>query len=400
MFTQTAKFRLSFEAQNAKASIIRSLIGHAVDPDMISFAAGLPAGELLPVKEYQQCLADVLSRDGALAMQYGPQYMPLREWIAVHMRSRGVSCEPEHLFITNGSQQSLTILSRLFLDPGQPTVVEEATFTGINLVTAGRGADVRTIPTDLTTGADMDALEAALSQSTRPQMAVLIPDFHNPLGVSLTNEKRKRAAQLANQYVVPLIEDDPYSLLRFSGQMLPPIKSFDNGGYVFYLGSFSKILAPGLRLGWIVVPPELWGKITVIREAIDLETSALTQRAVAQFLQRGLLEPHLERMNQGNRVRCHALLDALHKHMRDMAVWTEPEGGLFVWVRLHDVAINTLDVLKDAVANHVVYIPGAAFTASGEGMMNALRLNFSNVPPEKMNEGIRRLAVVLQKRSG
>lgn len=243
----------------------------------------------------------------------------------------------------------------------------------------------------------MDALEHAFSQSPRPQLAVLIPDFHNPLGVSLSYEKRQQAALLANQYQVPLIEDDPYSALRFEGETLPPIKSYDDGDFVFYLGSFSKILAPGLRLGWMVVPSELMAKVTVIREAIDLETSTLTQRAVALFLQRGLLEPHLERMNQENCGRCHALLGALENHMRDMAVWTEPEGGLFVWVKLHDSAVNTLEMLNAAIENRVVYIPGAAFTATGEGMENALRLNFSNVAPEKIEEGISRLANVFRK---
>ncbi len=214
------------------------------------------------------------------------------------MRARGVACEPEQVFITNGAQQGLTILSRLFLDPGQPAVIEAVTFTGIQQVTAGRGAVVRTVPTDLASGIDVDALEEAFHRAPRPRLAVVIPDFHNPLGVSLTLEKRQRIAELAARYRVPVIEDDPYSALRFEGQPLPPIKAFDEAGVVFYVGSFSKMLAPSLRLGWIVAPAELAAQVTVLRESIDLESSTLIQRAVSLFVERGLMEAHLARLQR------------------------------------------------------------------------------------------------------
>lgn len=389
-------YRLSTESTYVKKSVIRDLIKHAVDPDMISFAAGLPAGETLPVEAYQACLSDVIQRDGARAMQYSPQHLPLREQIVSMMQARGVDCTVDNVFITNGNQQGLNILSRLFLDAGSPAVLEEATFTGINLAVYGRGADVRSIPTDLATGADMDALESAFQQAPTPQMAVLITDFHNPLGVSLSPEKRQRAAQLANHYQVPLVEDDPYGLLRFEGDPLPPMKAYDTDGFAFYLGSFSKILAPGLRLGWMLAPAELIPKITVLREAIDLETATLTQRAVAEFLRRDLLTPHLENANAENHIRCQAMLSALDTHMTGIAEWTKPEGGLFIWVKLHDEAINTMEIIHDAIDNNVVYIPGGAF-AGGGGQHNAIRLNFSNVTPQKIETGVKRLTNVLKK---
>ena len=189
-------------------------------PDVISLAGGLPASELLPLVELQECFETVLRRDGARALQYSPMIEPLRHWICDTMRARGVTCEPEQVFITNGAQQGLTILSRLFLDPGQPAVIEAVTFTGIQQVTAGRGAAVRTVPTDLASGIDVDALEEAFSRAPRPRLAVVIPDFHNPLGVSLTLEKRQRIAELAARYQVPVIEDDPYSALRFEGAVV------------------------------------------------------------------------------------------------------------------------------------------------------------------------------------
>lgn len=390
-----ADYTFSTEAAAVSRSVMRELLAHAVDPNIISLATGLPASEFLPVERFSQCLSDVLLHDGGGAMQYGPAYMPLREWIAGYMRSRGVACQPENILITNGSQQGLTILSRMFLDHGDAAVIESATFTGIIKVTAGYGAQVRAIPTDLTTGPDMAALEAAFALEPRPRLAILIPDFHNPLGVSISEAKRRRAAELAAQYAVPLVEDDPYSLLRFSGEMLPPIKVFDPGEHVFYLGSFSKMLAPGLRLGWIVAPAELLPRMTAMREAIDLESSALMQRAVAEFLRRDWLAPHLEALNNGNRQRCEALLAALDAHLGDVATWTEPQGGLFVWLTLPET-VDTAVMVKEAISSGVLYIPGAAFSPTGEHH-NCMRLNFSSVKPEDIQEGVRRLAQVIRR---
>ena len=244
---------LSTEVSYLKRSVMRDLLSLATAPDILSLAGGLPASEYLPLEQYRRCLSLVLEREGCRAMQYSPQYVPLRAWIADYMRSRGVQCSNEQVLITNGAQQGLTILSRLLLDPDASAVIEAVTFTGIQQVTAGRGAHVRTIPTDLDTGVDVDALEAAFK--TSPRLAILIPDFHNPLGVSLSVEKRARIAALAEQYGVPVIEDDPYSALRFQGEQHPPITAFDQAGFVFYVGSFSKMLAPSVRLGWIVAPP-------------------------------------------------------------------------------------------------------------------------------------------------
>ena len=387
---------LSDEASTLKRSVIRDLLKVIVAPDIISLAGGLPANELLPVATFRQCIDEVLQRDGAKALQYGPAYAPLQEWIAGYMRSRSVACEPEQVFITNGAQQGLSILSRLLLDPGAPAVVEEITFTGIGQVTKGRGAAIRTVPTDLRSGVDVDALERAFARSPKPRLAVLIPDFHNPLGVSLTLEKRQQVTELAARYGVPVIEDDPYSLLRFAGDMLPPIKAFDEAGFVFYLGSFSKILAPATRLGWIVVPPDLLTKITVMRESMDLESSALMQRAVAQFLTAGHLDAHLTRFNAANHLRRDALLQALDRHLGDVATWTEPEGGLFVWLTLPQ-KIDTWEMLDAAVVQKIAYVPGGAFATAG-GYANTMRLNFCSVHPDVIPDAVATLAAVIRSR--
>lgn len=385
---------LSTEASYLKRSVMRDLLSLATSPDILSLAGGLPASEYLPLDQYQQCLNQVLHREGARCMQYSPQYQPLREWIAGYMRRRGVDCDAQQVFITNGAQQGLTILSRLLLDPGQTAVIEAATFTGIQQVTAGRGAVARPVPTNLATGVDVAALEESFRQSPRPRLAVIIPDFHNPLGVTLSLEKRQQIAGLAARYGVPIIEDDPYSALRFMGDPLPPIKAFDEAGFVFYLGSFSKMLAPSVRLGWIVAPTTLIPKITVMRESIDLESSILTQEAVYEFCSQGLLDAHLQDFNAANRERRDALMAALREYLGEIASWTQPEGGLFVWLTLPE-EIDTWALFEHAVEQKVIYIPGAAFAIDGS-QRNAMRLNFSNLRPDAIQEAIRRLAEVIR----
>jgi len=386
--------RLSDQAANLKRSVMRDLLRFAVNPEIISLAGGLPASEFLPLSDLQECLNAVLARDGARALQYSPMIESLRSWIAEYMGARGVSCTPSEVFITNGNQHGLAILSRMFLDPGQAAVIEEVTFTGIQQVTCGRGAAVRTVPTSLESGVDVEALEEAFKASPRPRLAVLVTDFHNPLGVSISAESRSRVARLAAEYGVPVIEDDPYAPLRFKGDPVPPIRAFDESGMVFYLGSFSKMLAPSLRLGWIVAPAELVPRITTLRESFDLESSTLYQRAVAEYLGRGLLAPHLERIGAAHRERCDALLTALHEHLADIAGWSKPEGGVFVWVSLPE-QLDTSALFQAAIERKVAFIPGAVFSVDGS-TKNAVRLNFSNVRPDALREGVSRLSDVIR----
>jgi len=390
-----AEYTFSREMKRLKRSVMRDLLALAVDPSIISFAGGLPTSELLPIAQFQDCMETVLSRDGAAALQYSPMYRPLQEWIQRYMQTRQVACEVDQIFITNGAQQGQALLSRLFLDPGDVAVTEEITFTGIQQVTAGRDMLACTVPTDLKTGVDIGALRNAFESEPRPKLAVLIPDFHNPLGVSISLKKRKTIAELAARHHIPVIEDDPYSPLRFKGEPIPPIKAFDTTDAVFYLGSFSKMLAPAVRLGWIVVPTDLLPRVTVLRESFDLETSTLIQRTVAEFLTRGLLEPHLEDLARMNRERCACMQESLEKTLGDVATWTEPEGGLFIWVTLPE-EMDTMALFHDALEQTVIYIPGGAFAVVG-GHENTMRLNFSNVTLEDIEEGIQRLAGVIRR---
>jgi 2-aminoadipate transaminase len=385
---------LSAEVAGLKRSVMRELLALAVDPDILSMAGGLPAADLLPLRQLTEALQTVLQRDGPRALQYSPMDGRLRQWIADYMGRRGVPCRPEQVFITNGAQHGLAILSRLFLEAGAPAVIEAVTFTGIQQITAGRGAEVRCVPTDLQTGVAVEALEAAFRKAPRPRLAVLIPDFHNPLGVSISLEKRQAVAELAARYGVPTVEDDPYSPLRFAGDMLPPIKAFDQAGLVFYLGSFSKIIAPALRMGWMIAPQELIPRITVVRESMDLETSTLLQRMVVEFLLAGQLERHLAAMAQAHRERSATLLRALEEQFGELACWTRPEGGLFVWVTL-PAQVDAWQLFPLAVERKVAYIPGKAFSVQG-GHANTLRLNFSNLRPAQIEEAVSRLAQVVR----
>ena len=295
---------------------MRRLLSVAVDPEIISLAGGLPATDRLPVDGFLDCLQAVVDREGSRALQYSPMYNSLQEALAGFMRAKGVECQSEQILITSGSQQGLAILSRLFLDPGDPAVVEEVTFAGTQQISAGRGAEIRTVPTDWDTGVDVEALEQAFRGPERPRLAVLMPDFHNPLGVCISGEKRAQIARLATQYNVPVVEDDPYSSLRFAGEPIPPLKAYDRGDHIIYQGSLSKIIAPAVRMGWMIAPLELLPKITVIRESLDLETSGLLQRAVAEFLMRAGFEDHLAKLTATYHERCGALLAALEDQHR------------------------------------------------------------------------------------
>jgi 2-aminoadipate transaminase len=373
---------------------MRELLRFAVDPTVISLAGGLPASECLPLEAFAECLDRVLFRDGPRALQYSPQLDTLRSWIAQYMGTRGVYCTPEEVFITNGNQNGLAILSRLLLDPGEPAVIEEVTFTGIHQITIGRDADIRAVPTHLRTGVDLDALEESFRQAPKPRLAVLITDFHNPLGVSIAAENRKMVAELAAKYEVPVIEDDPYAPLRFRGDPIPPIKAYDTDGWVFYLGSFSKMLAPALRLGWMVAPADLMPRIVTLRESLDLESSTLYQRAVTEFVSKGLLEPHLENITRVHGERCRVMLEALEEELSDIATWSRPEGGVFVWASLPQ-ALDTAELFRRAIDKKVAYIPGGVFSVDGS-TRNAVRLNFSNVEPAAIREGVARLSNVIR----
>ncbi len=389
-------YRFSRRAVTARRSLMRELMPLTTRPDIISFAGGLPAPDLFPVEDYQICVDQVLTTDGRRALQYGPIYPPLKEALAHLMQLRGVDADPADIFITNGAQQGLSVVGQLLLNPNSPVIVEQIAFTGIGQMITERGAMPFTVGTDLDSGIDVDHVEYLLKLTGQVRAIIEVPDFHNPLGVSIAAEHRPRLVELAHRFRTPIIEDDPYGLLRYEGANIPPLLARDVNGGIIYLGSFSKILAPGLRLGWVVAPQAALGKLTVIKESQDLETSQLTQRAVTEFIQRGLLDTHLEKLKVAYAVRRKTMLDALEREFPRAAKWSKPKGGIFIWVTLPD-HINTWDLLPRAVEQEkIAFVPGFAFGIQGGGQ-SSLRLNFSNAAPEMIEEGIKRLGKIMQE---
>jgi 2-aminoadipate transaminase len=386
-----------------KRSVLREMLAVVAQPGILSFAGGLPAPELFPTTQYAQAAAHVLATDQC-ALQYGPPYAPLKSHIVQLMAQRGVTCSENQVFLTSGAQQGLDILARLFLDPGGQMILEERVYTGIQQAVAPLQPRLLTVATDLQTGMDVEGVARYLEQDVRPALIYVNADCHNPLGVSLCPEKRRRLVELACQYGVAIVEDDPYGFLNYDGRAELPLAAIDNH-FVFYLGSFSKILAPALRLGWMVAPEALVPKLTVIKEASDLESSAFTQRTVSAYLDAGHLPEHVEQLCREYRRRRDAMLAALERHFPPEARWTRPAGGMFIWVELPG-RTDTTTLLKAAVEQEkVAFIPGAAFCADQRPLppgdlcraAHCMRLNFSNSSPERIEGGIARLGRVINR---
>ena len=376
-------------------SVLRQMLAVVAQPGILSFAGGLPAPELFPAEEYGRALNQVLAADSG-CLQYGPPFAPLKQHIKQLMAQRGVECNQEQIFITTGAQQGLDVVTRLLLNPGGELILEEIVYTGAQQVISPYQPHILTVDTNLYTGLNVDAVADYLAAGHRPAFIYVIPEAHNPLGVSMSLAKRRQLVELATHYGLRIIEDDPYGFLRYEGEMLPPLRAL-NADWVFYLGSFSKILAPALRLGWLVAPAELVPKLTVIKEMEDLESSQLTQRAVAAYLDAGHLPGHIARLCAEYGRRRDAMLAALARHFPAEARWTQPSNGMFIWVELAE-HIDTAELLETAVSEEkVAFIPGHAFALPGHVRRNCLRLNFSNCTPERIEDGIERLGRVIQK---
>lgn len=379
------------------SSIIREILKFTQMPDVISFAGGLPAPELFPVREFEEACAHVLRTDGQRALQYGltEGYAPLREALTEKMAKYGVEAAPSNILLTNGSQQALDLLGRVFIGSGDVIITGKPTYLGA--LQAWKVYDPRIvgIPVD-DEGMRMDALEAAL-KTENPKFIYILPNFHNPMGVTLTLERRKKLVELAAKYGAPMIEDDPYGELRFEGEDLPPIVVLHKEN-VIYLSTFSKILAPGIRLGWVVAPEAIVKKLVQAKQATDLHTSTLLQMITYDIMKRGILKAHAKEIKRVYGERRHLMTSTMEEHFPKGVTWTRPEGGLFMWVRTPE-HINCMELLEKAVENKVAFVPGTVFYPDETGH-NTLRLNFSNAQPDKIVEGIKRLGRVLQEAIG
>ena len=394
--------RYAQRTQRMGSSVIRELLKLTESPEIISFAGGLPAPDVFPVDEFRSACDVVLSEVGAQALQYSTTegYLPLREMIARHTARYGIEVTPDNIMITSGSQQALDLIGKVFINRGDRILVEEPTYLGALQAWNAYGAEYVTVPLD-ENGMNTDELESVLR--TGPKFIYVLPNFQNPTGVTLSLERRKRLIALADQYGVPIIEDDPYGQLRYEGTHLPSVVSMDsefrkNGGLdyrgnVIYLSTFSKILAPGLRLAWVVAPPEVIRKLVQAKQGADLNTAAFTQMVAYEVARGGFLDRHIWLIRRVYGERRNIMLEAMEQHFPPSVKWTHPQGGLFLWGIMPDF-LDAKEVFKVAVERKVAFVPGESFFATGGGH-NTMRLNFSNAAPEMIREGIARLGQVL-----
>jgi len=367
----------------------------ATRPGVLSLAVGLPAADLFPRAALAEAAARLLATDSG-CLQYSPPLQPLQAQIVELMAMRGVRIRPEQVFVTTGSQQAMDLLCRLLVDPGAPVVLEETIYDGIQLAVRSRQAEVLTVSTDPETGIDVDQVETLLARGARPGLLYVITEGHNPLGVSLSVEKRHRLVDLARTHELPILEDDAYGFLYYGDEPEPPLRALDDQ-WVFYLGSFSKILAPALRAGWAVIPEELAPRLSMLKHAADLDTPSFSFHAISAYLETGSMPRHLAQIRAEYRLRRDAMLSALEEHFPAGVRWNRPSSGMFIWVELPR-EMDATALLRTAVeTEQVAFSPGGVFASRPGGHANhCLRLSFANSPPERIEEGIRRLGRVLR----
>lgn len=402
--------RYAQRMQNMGSSLLRELLKITQDPQIISFAGGLPAPEVFPVEAFEIATSRVLQKQGQQALQYSASegYFPLRQWIVDYMARYGIEAKVENVLITSGSQQALDLIGKVMINPGDLILTELPTYLGALQAWRAYQAEFTSIPVD-DDGLRIDLLEEALCGG--PKFMYILPNFQNPAGVTLTLERRKYLVDIADVYGIPIIEDDPYGELRYEGEHVAPLvvldaqkqthrPNYSNGhgfmrGNVIYISTFSKTLAPGLRLAWIVAPADVINHCVTAKQGMDLHSSTLVQMTAYELIKDGFLRDHVQRIREVYGYRRDVMLDALENYFPAGATWTRPEGGLFLWVTLPE-EVDTLALMPEAIANKVAYVPGSAFYADN-GLPNTFRLNFSNAKPEQIEIGIKRLGEVLSE---
>jgi 2-aminoadipate transaminase len=399
--------RFAQRTQRMGSSAIRELLKLTEQPDIISFGGGMPAPEVFPIEEFSEACQRVLKDYGPQSLQYGATegYLPLREMIARHSARYGIDISAENIMITSGSQQALDLLGKILINRGDRVLVESPTYLGALQAWNAYGAEYVTVPMD-EHGMVTDALEGALRSG--PKFIYVLPNFQNPTGVTLSSERRLKLIELADRYGVPIVEDDPYGQLRYEGEHLPSVVVLDSQfrdncstcyrGNVIYLSTFSKILAPGIRLAWVVAPPEVIRKLVQAKQGTDLHTSSFNQLVTYEVAKGGFLDRHVKHIRDVYRERRDVMLAAMDGYFPPGVDWTHPEGGLFLWGILPET-MSSPEVLKVAIEQKVAFVPGGPFYPTGGGH-NTMRLNFSHANPEKIREGIARLGKVIREQMG
>lgn len=384
------QWHFSQRAQQLKSSVIREILKVTMRPEITSFAGGLPSPATFPVERMRAAYDSVLSRQGKVALQYGPSdgYAPLREWIAASLSTSGAKIVPEQVLMLSGSQQGLDLLAKVLIDEGSKVLVETPSYLGALQAFSVYQPEFVSVPTD-DHGLVPEAV-AGIGQGAR--LLYALPNFQNPTGRTLSVERRAALVETCARLGLPLIEDDPYGALSYRGEPLPKMLTMNPNG-VIYMGSFSKVLTPGIRLGYVVAPLPLTRKLEQAKQAADLHTAQLTQMVVHEVIKDGFLTEHIPTIRSLYGDQCQAMLAALTEFFPAGVTWTKPEGGMFIWVTLPK-HIDSMQLLDEAVAQNVAFVPGAPFYAN-EPEQNTLRLSFVTVPPEKIREGVAKLGKLI-----
>ena len=380
-----------------KGSEIRDLLKLTAKPDIISFAGGMPAPELFPVEQMEKASQAVLEENGRAALQYSSTegFPRLREQIAQRMLEKNnIHTDADHILITSGSQQGLDFSARVFLNPGDVVLLESPSYLGaINAFKTCEPTFVE-VPTD-DGGMIMEELEKILQTTERVKMIYVIPDFQNPTGRTWDLQRRQKFMEIVNRYEIPVIEDNPYGDLRFEGEYMPALKSLDTKGLVVYLGTFSKILAPGYRLGWVCAADEILTKFNFMEQAASLQASTIGQMETAKWIDMFDLDEHVATIRECYRKRRSVMLETLEKELPECCTFTRPDGGLFAGVVLPEY-MDAKQLQMKCLERKVAFVPGGSFFPNG-GHENTLRLNYSCMPEDKIREGISALCQTIRE---
>lgn len=379
---------------NMKASEIREILKLTQRPEIISFAGGLPAPELFPVEQMEKVSQKVISTIGREALQYSTTegYDPLRKHIVDRMSKMSIKTTYENILVTSGSQQGLEFSGKIFLDPDDIVICESPSYLGAINAFKSYECQFREIDTDKH-GMIMSHLEETIKENPNTKFIYVIPDFQNPSGRTWSLERRQKLIEIANKYDLVVVEDNPYGELRYEGDHLPAVKSLDTEGRVVFLGTFSKTFAPGLRIGWVCAEDELLNKYIMVKQGSDLQTSSMSQRELAVYLEDYSLDEHIEKLIGVYKGRRDLMIDTMKNTFPSDAKYIVPEGGLFIWVELPE-HIDTKELMVKAVEEKVAFVPGGSFFPNSD-TRNTMRLNFSNMNEENIVEGITRLGKLL-----
>lgn len=380
-----------------KASEIREILKITERPEIISFAGGLPAPELFPVKEIIEVNRHILEERGEAALQYSTTegFAPLRKWIAERMnKTRGTNFDADNILITHGSQQALDLTGKVFLDEGDTVICESPTYLAAISAFKAYGCKFREVPTD-EFGMVPEALEEIIKNTDRPKIIYIISDFQNPTGMSWSLDRRIKLAEIAGKYNIVVIEDNPYGELRFEGEFLPSVKSFDQNGCVFCLGTFSKIFCPGYRIGWIAGEKEAIAKYVIVKQGVDLQCNTIAQMEISKYLELYDIDEHIEKIRRIYKNRRDITISVMEEKFPEGVYFTRPQGGLFAWVELPE-KMNARDLLSTCLERKVAFVPGGSFYPNNP-KENTLRLNFSNMSEDRIYEGMNIIAEVIKK---